>query len=230
MGLFDRHANPPRPPIRRQMRSTRSRSVFVPANHSARSAASGIPRRSHDVAASAGSRTRSDASRASSAAVSSRLVGSACGHCFLRRCAHCATHCGLVRLSASRFMTDTVCPYSIGRKGMSTDESIDGVELELICLCGFENFERVVVQRKPHSPIVTDFVACVGCRAMYFAPLAPAALPASPVLIGSSAGPQPNYKGPLFGPRSDSTPTRAMTPEEQARLEAAVARVNKGKD
>lgn len=48
---------------------------------------------------------------------------------------------------------------------------IDGPELELVCLCGYEHFERVVVQRKPNSPIVTDFVACVGCRAVYFAPI-----------------------------------------------------------
>ena len=40
----------------------------------------------------------------------------------------------------------------------------------LSCLCGYENFERVVVERVPNRPIVTDFVACVGCRAMYFAP------------------------------------------------------------
>lgn len=52
--------------------------------------------------------------------------------------------------------------------------SIDGVELELECPCGFENFERVIVQRRPGSPVVTDFVACVGCRAMYFAPVAKA--------------------------------------------------------
>jgi hypothetical protein len=50
-------------------------------------------------------------------------------------------------------------------------DPIDGAELELVCLCGFENFQRVIVQRKPHAPIVTDFVACVGCRAMYFAPV-----------------------------------------------------------
>src|SRR4051794_9249034 len=31
--------------------------------------------------------------------------------------------------------------------------------------------ERIVVQRKPHAPIVTDFVACVGCRAMYWSPI-----------------------------------------------------------
>ena len=49
---------------------------------------------------------------------------------------------------------------------------MDGVELELVCPCGYENFERVVVQRKLHPPIVTDFVACVGCKAMYWAPQA----------------------------------------------------------
>ena len=48
---------------------------------------------------------------------------------------------------------------------------MDGVELELTCLCGYENFERVVVARRPGAPIVTDFVACVGCRAVYFSPV-----------------------------------------------------------
>jgi hypothetical protein len=33
---------------------------------------------------------------------------------------------------------------------------MDVVELELMCPCGYENFERVVVQRKPHAPVVTD--------------------------------------------------------------------------
>jgi hypothetical protein len=47
---------------------------------------------------------------------------------------------------------------------------MDGFELELVCPCGYENFDRVVVQRKPYAPIVTDFVACVGFRAMYWAP------------------------------------------------------------
>jgi|KBSMisStandDraft_5_1062788.scaffolds.fasta_scaffold56484_2 hypothetical protein len=47
---------------------------------------------------------------------------------------------------------------------MSSDEPIDGVALELTCPCGYENFERVVVSRKPHAAVVTDFVACVGCR------------------------------------------------------------------
>jgi hypothetical protein len=58
-------------------------------------------------------------------------------------------------------------------------KSLEGVELELQCACGHENFERVVVQRAPGAPIVTDFVACVGCRAMYFAPL-PKAAPRAP--------------------------------------------------
>jgi hypothetical protein len=54
---------------------------------------------------------------------------------------------------------------------MATDEGIEGVELELTCPCGYENFERVVVQRRPHPPIVTDFVACVGCKTMYWSPV-----------------------------------------------------------
>lgn len=57
--------------------------------------------------------------------------------------------------------------------GIQYDGRVDGIELDLVCPCGFENFERIVVQRKPHPPIITDFVACVGCRAMYWAPLRP---------------------------------------------------------
>ncbi len=48
---------------------------------------------------------------------------------------------------------------------------MDGVELELVCPCGYKNFERIVVRRKPHPALVTDFVACVGCKAVYFTPL-----------------------------------------------------------
>ncbi len=36
--------------------------------------------------------------------------------------------------------------------------SMDGCELELTCPCGYENFERVVVERRAGNPIVTDFV------------------------------------------------------------------------
>jgi hypothetical protein len=50
---------------------------------------------------------------------------------------------------------------------------MDGAELELVCPCGHENFDRIVVQRKPGGPIVTDFVMCVGCKAMYYAPQRP---------------------------------------------------------
>lgn len=55
--------------------------------------------------------------------------------------------------------------------------AMDGVELDLTCQCGHENFHRVVVQRKPAPPIVTDFVACVGCRGDVFRP-APSGGPA----------------------------------------------------
>jgi hypothetical protein len=47
---------------------------------------------------------------------------------------------------------------------------LDGAELELVCPCGYENFERVVVMRGTGA-VVTDFVACVGCKAVYFSPL-----------------------------------------------------------
>ena len=70
---------------------------------------------------------------------------------------------------------------------------MDGVELELVCLCGFENFERVVAQRKPNLPVVTDFVACVGCRTMYYVPLRPLDPPEKTVgsHIKAIGGPQP---------------------------------------
>jgi hypothetical protein len=81
------------------------------------------------------------------------------------------------------------------------DRPLEGADLGLVCLCGYENFERVVVQRAPHAPIVTDFVACVGCKAMYFAPLRkPGPLPESlakrMMAIGGPG--DPNYKGPLY--------------------------------
>ncbi|HEX2541525.1 MAG TPA: hypothetical protein VHM00_10635 [Caldimonas sp.] len=74
---------------------------------------------------------------------------------------------------------------------------MDGVELELVCPCGFENFERVIVQRLPHAPIVTDFVACVGCRAMYFAPVR--RLDSEPRMRGDNMG---AIGGPQLGPDS----------------------------
>ena len=50
------------------------------------------------------------------------------------------------------------------------DGDSDAAEQGVTCACGYENFERVVVERVPGRPIVTDFLACVGCRTMFFAP------------------------------------------------------------
>lgn len=52
--------------------------------------------------------------------------------------------------------------------GPNRGDEIEDADVGLACLCGSENFERVVVQREPAALIVTDFVACIGCSAMYF--------------------------------------------------------------
>jgi len=39
------------------------------------------------------------------------------------------------------------------------------------CVCGAENFERVVVERVLSRPVVTDLIACVECRCVYYSPL-----------------------------------------------------------
>ena len=69
---------------------------------------------------------------------------------------------------------------------------MDGAQLEIVCLCGgSENFERVIVLRKP-PPIFIDFVACVACRAMYFAPVPTRDRPEPPPGhgVGMCGGPQ----------------------------------------
>jgi hypothetical protein len=38
------------------------------------------------------------------------------------------------------------------------------------CVCGAQNFERVVVERRGKNPYRTDFIACAECRIMYFSP------------------------------------------------------------
>ena len=38
------------------------------------------------------------------------------------------------------------------------------------CPCGSTRFERVVVERCPRAPIVTDFIACLSCRTMLHSP------------------------------------------------------------
>jgi len=46
------------------------------------------------------------------------------------------------------------------------------------CVCGAENFERVVVERVLSRPVVTDLIACVECHCVYYSPLPrPALLP-----------------------------------------------------
>jgi hypothetical protein len=40
-----------------------------------------------------------------------------------------------------------------------------------VCHCGSFEFERVVVERRPRPAVITDFVACTACAAMYFYPL-----------------------------------------------------------
>ena len=49
-------------------------------------------------------------------------------------------------------------------------EWIDGRALGLGCMCGSSTFSRVVVERIANRPIVTDFVACIECKAMFWMP------------------------------------------------------------
>ena len=46
-------------------------------------------------------------------------------------------------------------------------DPIEGVDFGLVCQCGHENFERVIVRRPGRDPHVSDFVACVGCKAVF---------------------------------------------------------------
>ena len=46
-------------------------------------------------------------------------------------------------------------------------DPIEGADFGLVCPCGYENFERVIVRRPGREPHVTDFVACVGCKAVF---------------------------------------------------------------
>lgn len=60
---------------------------------------------------------------------------------------------------------DTVCMSSIG------DGVLEGEDFGLECACGrSEQFERVVVQRRPGPPVATDLVRCMACRAVYHLP------------------------------------------------------------
>ena len=39
------------------------------------------------------------------------------------------------------------------------------------CVCGCENFQRVIVERVLSKPVITDLLACVECRCVYYSPL-----------------------------------------------------------
>ena len=65
---------------------------------------------------------------------------------------------------------------------------------EPVCGCGYENFERVIVERVPGRPITTDFLACVGCRAMYFSPLGKLNPPTTPAEPPAKPAPKPAPK------------------------------------
>ena len=46
-------------------------------------------------------------------------------------------------------------------------DPIEGPDFGLVRQCGAENFERVIVRRPGRDSCVSDFVACVGCRAVF---------------------------------------------------------------
>ena len=65
------------------------------------------------------------------------------------------------------------------------------------CVCGAENFERVVVERVLSRPVVTDLIACVECRCVYYAPLPrpaptpPAGPPMPSGVVSATVAPYP---------------------------------------
>jgi len=84
---------------------------------------------------------------------------------------------------------------------------MDGEYFPGECLCGSIDFERIVVQRKPNTPITTDFVACLQCRAMYFVPL-------PPIVVTPREGPTGGgaIGGPDGGRSCNSPPQRRENP------------------
>jgi hypothetical protein len=49
-------------------------------------------------------------------------------------------------------------------------DPLEGADVGLACPCGSENFERVIVRRAGKDPHITDFVACIGCKAVFHLP------------------------------------------------------------
>ena len=63
----------------------------------------------------------------------------------------------------------------------------------LFCTCGCEAFERVIVERVIGRPVVTDLVACIECKVVYYVPLPP------PVVLAAGHG-----IGTIVLPNADS--------------------------
>ena len=105
-------------------------------------------------------------------------------------------------------------------------------ELELTCPCGYENFERIVVQRKPHPPIVTDFVACVGCKTMYWAPQYRSSGPPPGTVNSSSALPPSEASSPglkTWGGVPEVYREHEQSPADLEAIKQAAARANRRK-
>jgi len=69
------------------------------------------------------------------------------------------------------------------------------------CVCGAENFERVVVERVLSRPVVTDLIACVECRCVYYSPLPKPAAAPKPAKDGESeTAPEAPIRRPNFPP------------------------------
>ena len=99
------------------------------------------------------------------------------------------------------------------------------------CVCGAENFERVVVERVLARPVVTDLIACVECRCVYYSPLprpAPAAPPSGPAMPSGVVTNEPGLFRTWGGVPPGHPPSR-QTPEELQALKDAAARASRSK-
>jgi hypothetical protein len=135
-----------------------------------------------------------------------------------------ATHVISTKLSAVLSIGNTVCPYSTQSKWQTFEE------FGSPCVCGAENFERVVVERVPSRPVVTDLIACVECRCVYYAPLpkGTAARSSGPPMPSGVVGNEPGLLK-SWGGVSSGHPLSRQTPQELQAIEQAAARANKSK-
>jgi len=100
------------------------------------------------------------------------------------------------------------------------------------CVCGAENFERVVVERVLSRPVVTDLIACVECHCVYYSPLPrPALLPPPSNAPPMPAGVATNEPGLLrtWGGVPSGHPLSRQTAEDLRAIREAAARAGKGK-